>query len=359
MNSHMIKILSVLLLTILFLGSANKNIAQAQTITVVGTHHLAGLKNAPSKIQFEYAINAMSAFEPTQVCVEVMSGERIEMLNADPSRHGTLLRYFASDIVRVGNEQQRRLEIRPSDARKEAQQMGKRWDELNGKERGRLIQLQMAGFVFYSAVLNWSYLTEEEKETISTQMGKQTREILQQRLKSRSEIVTLAIPLAKKTGLHKLCYADSLEDEVAGTTRAVSLGMDEIMQSEKVQNIVAKLGAYFSESWQPESGPDALVHMLKEYNSEVYAATDRKLQWDGLHDSDNEQGATNARLMHWHARNSEINAELYRALAQGPDERVLFIVGSSHRPFNEAALRSQPWIEVKPAIDLFNEYLGQ
>jgi hypothetical protein len=359
MNFPMTKTVLIFIFSIICLICENQHTVQAQTVTIVGTAHLNQLEKAPNHMQLERAVNAMSMFDPTQVCIEVMSGERIEVLDADPSRHGTLLRYFASDIVRAGSEQQRRLEIRPSDARKEAREMVEKWDQLSGEDRGRLIQLQMAGFEFYSAVLSWSYLTKEEKEDISAKMGKQTRDILQRRLKSNFEVLTLAIPLAKKAGLHELCYADSAEDEVTGTVSAHGIGLDKILEKEEVKNKFVELNAYSNSLWQPESGPDALVRMLIEYNSEEYAATDRKLQWETLHDLDNEKGASIRRLMYWHARSSEINAELYRALGQGPDERVLFIVGAAHRPFNEAALRSQPWIKVKPATDLFNEFLEQ
>ncbi len=344
-------ITTIVFLAIVFLITAHQGVAQ--TITIVGTPHINHLQIAPNQEQLEQAIAAMSAFEPTQVCVEMMSGERIEMLNTDPSHYGRLLEGFASAIVWIGTEQQRRLEIRPAEAREEARKMVEKWDQLNGQERGRLIRLQLAGFEFASAALNWSYLTEEEQEGISAGMSKQTREAFQNILNSTNEVFTLAVPLAKKAGLHEICSANSLEDEVAGVTHTRRLGYDEISQNEEFQNRIKELRAFLNQSLQPESGPDALVKMLKEYNSEKWAATDRELQWETLHMFDNEKGATIGRLMYWHARTSEINAELYRALAQGPDERVLFIVGASHRPFNEEALRSQPWVEVKPAVELF------
>lgn len=43
-----------------------------------------------------------------------------------------------------------------------------------------------------------------------------------------------------------------------------------------------------------------------------------------------------------------------RALARGAGERVVLIIGAAHRPFTEADLRAQPWIEVQPA----NRLLG-
>ena len=56
--------------------------------------------------------------------------------------------------------------------------------------------------------------------------------------------------------------------------------------------------------------------------------------------------------MYWHARTAEISAELFRALAKGPEERVLLVAGEAHRLFTEADLRAQPWVDVQPAISL-------
>ncbi len=58
--------------------------------------------------------------------------------------------------------------------------------------------------------------------------------------------------------------------------------------------------------------------------------------------------------MYWHVRTAEISAELFRALAKGPAECVVFIVGAAHRPFTEADLRAQPWVEVTPARELLD-----
>jgi hypothetical protein len=57
-----------------------------------------------------HAVEALSAFEPTQVCVERMSGERIEVLMADPARNAMTLRPetagrpLATIIVPIGVE---------------------------------------------------------------------------------------------------------------------------------------------------------------------------------------------------------------------------------------------------------------
>ncbi len=72
----------------------------------------------------------------------------------------------------------------------------------------------------------------------------------------------------------------------------------------------------------------------------------------------NEAGAFRRRLMHWHARTAQVSSELFRALAKGPEERVMLIIGAAHRPFNEAEMRAQPWLAVEPASALLGAEQG-
>lgn len=327
----------------------------AQTITVVGTRHLTGMEQPPSAEQLAHTIEALSAFEPTQVCVERMSGERIEALVADPARHGATFqskwhgRPLASIIVPTGVALQLLLERRPADAREEASELLVRWDELDTADRIRAIGLELAGFEFHSAVLNWSWLEEAERDEARDELGSDIAEALDEALASVHEVYSLGVPVARKAGLHELCTADSQEDETAGMLAALQRGGEAVLEDPRVTARVDELLARSEEAWRPESGAGALTAMLRFFNSDEYAELDRRLQWETLREFDNEAGAFERRLMYWHARTAEISAELFRALAKGPEERVLLIIGAAHRPFTEADLRAQPWIEVEPA----------
>jgi hypothetical protein len=329
--------------------------AGAQTITVVGTPHLTGLDPSPSTEQLTHAVEALSAFEPTQVCVERMSGERIEVLMADPARNAMTLRPetagrpLATIIVPVGVEMQAMLERRPADARDEAEQFVSRWDELDTSGRIRVIGLQLAGYEFPSAVLNWSYLDKTEREEAAGTFGTAITERLEETLNSVHEVYSLGVPLARKMGLHQLCTADSQEDETRGIQAATKHGGLQIIDSPEVQERLDEHQAIMADAWRPEDGRGALVALLQYANSDEYEEMDRRVQWETLREMDNEAGAFSRRLMYWHARTAEISAELFRALAKGPDERVLFIVGAAHRPFTEADLGAQPWVEVQSA----------
>lgn len=329
--------------------------ASAQTITVVGTQHLTGIEPPPSAEQLAHTVEALAAYEPTQVCVERMSGERIEALVADPARHGSTLRpewhgrSLVSTVVPIGVELQLMLQRRPADARAEASELLARWNALDTAERIRAIGLQLAGFEFPSAVLNWSWLDEAERDEAGDMLGPDTVEALDEALESVLEVYSLGVPLARMAGLHELCTADSQEDETAGIATALEHRGAAVLEKPETRARLDKLSERLEAEWRPESGPDALTAMLRFSNSDEFAELDRRLQWETLRELDNEAGAFQRRLMYWHARTAEISAELFRALAQGPEERVMLIIGAAHRSFTEADLRAQPWIEVKPA----------
>ena len=358
-NSLLMAAASVVLvwiLTALFPGA----VAVGQTITVVGTPHLTGLDKAPTDEQLMEVVDRMAAFEPTQVCVERMGGERIQAQLADPREHGMTFQpethgWSAATkiIVPAGYEMQAKLERGPAEARREAAKLVEHWDDLDLPDRARVIGLQVAGFEFHSAVLNWSHLDATERDVASERLAALTFDGLNSILDSVHEVYSLAVPLARRVGLHVLCTADALEDETRGIRTAVAHGGQEVLEDPAVKARIDEHQAIMAAAWRPDDGAGALTALLRYTNSDEYEKMDRELQWETLRKFDNEQGAFHRRLMYWHARTAEISAELYRALAQGPEERVLYIVGAAHRPFTEAELRSQPWFEVMPSLELF------
>jgi hypothetical protein len=353
--------ISRMLLTALCLAGCGGVPVFAQTVTVVGTRHLTGLEIPPDQAQFDHAVDALLSFRPTQVCVERMSGARIQTLIADPARHGMTLnpethgRPLTSAIIPAGARMQAELEIRPADARDEARRIAASGQALAAEDRIRLIALQLAGYEFHSAVLNWSYLDETEQARARQTIPAEDAEAMSGFLASVHEVYSLGMPLARRAGLNALCTADSLEDESAGMRLALGHGGEDILDSPHVRSRFDALTQSWQEAWRPEDGPGALTAMLRRFNGPEFAEMDRRLQWETLLEFDTPDGAFRRRLMLWHARTSEISAEIYRALSEGPDERVMLIIGSAHRPFTEADLRSQPWLEVRPAL----EYLGE
>lgn len=325
--------------------------ATTQTVTVVGSPHFAALSPAVDSQHVRGAVEVLSAFEPSRVCIEAMDGALIETLLADPERYGALLRRFAGSAPAVGARQQLVWEVSPADAREMAGSLARRGSELDGDDRARLIGLQLAGYEFASAVLNWSYLQVEERVAAGTVLGDETVATLERAERSRNEIYALALPLARDRGLFELCAVDSFVDE-----QSVQLMIDDlgpIIAHEGLQARVEELNRALDTAWAPaRDGDRALLATLAYFNGPEYAELDRRSQWDVLEEFDDDSRAGRRRLMYWHARTSTIAAGLFRALAGGPDERVLLVIGGAHRPFLEALLESQPWLTVVPASTL-------
>lgn len=326
--------------------------ALAQTVMVAGTPHLAALQPAPTATQRERAVAALDRFAPTLVCIEALPGARIEALAHDPQRHGELLRMFAGDALPLGQRLQLRLSIRPGDARAQAEADAPRWAALDSAARLRLIGLQLAGYDHWSALLNWSHLGTDERTQASATLGAATVARLDELLQSPNEIVALALPLARQRGQHRLCAVDSLADEL--DAQALVPELMPLLSDPAIGRGVEAFQHEAATIWS-RGGDDALLDLLRWHNDDAYAARDRATQWDIFRDPSKGHDAGSRRLMFWHARNADIAAGLFRALAQAEGERVLLLVGAAHRPFVDAALRAQPWVDVADAGPLLGD----
>ena len=353
-------VISALISTILIVSPA-----AAQTVTIVGTQHLRGLETRPTSEQYAHTIDALSKFGPTQVCIERMDGERLQALSQDPMRNSWSLspeihsRPTGTRYIPLGMEMQTRLAVRPADARDEARDLALRWDEIELSDKIRLIALQTAGYEIYSSVLNWSYLDDDQRAFAKEGLLAPLADTLDELLDSSQEAFALGLPIARRAGLHRLCMADALENETAGMQAAFAYGAQQILDDPAIKAGLEAYDERMKSAWKPDSGPDALTKMLAFMNSEEFTEFDRENQWELLRRFDNEAGAFHRRLMHWNARTAQISAELFEALAESPNERVMLIIGSAHRPFNEAELRSHPWIAVEPASKLLRPTLKE
>lgn len=325
-------------------GLLSASTATAATVAVVGVPHLASLDPAPTLAQRQAVVNLLASFEPTIVCIEAMPGERIEQFLEKPDQHGKLLRHFGLTAVMIGPEQQVRLGLSRQDARAAASELERQGSSLDTDQRLRLIGLQLAAFEPWSALLNWTYLDESGQAMAASVLGDSAVERLQQLAKSSNEVVTLAIPLARRTGLRRVCAVDSFVDEATVQTLAGELMP--IIRDAGVQAGIKAFEKEQSANWSPE-GDGGLVQLLAWMNSDQWAQRDRTTQWDifdsGIHD------AASSRLMLWHARNSEIITWLFRAIAEVDGERPILIIGGAHRPFIEQALEAHRWVDVVPA----------
>jgi len=318
----------------------------AGEVMVVGTPHLATLRPEPGPERLREVVERLASWAPTVVCIEAIPGDRVRQLAGDPAAWGELLSTFAVDAIRLAPEQQARLSVDGATALRLARELEARPGSLTDAERVRLVGLQLAGHEPWSALLGWTVLTDEERAAAAKSLGRAAVERLGALASSRNEIVSLAVPLAARLGHRRLCMADVFVDEVAVQTLEEDLVP--LFRDPGVAKGLEAFEAAKAARWKPEE-KDGLVRLVAWMSASDYAEADRRTQWDLFARAGVPNRAGERRLALWHARNAEIAAHVYRA-ASGPDgARTLLLIGAAHRPFLEAALRAQPWIDVVPA----------
>jgi hypothetical protein len=316
------------------------------SVMVLGSGHLASLKPAPTAAQAERVTASLATYAPTAVCIEAMDGAGIEAALHDVAGNASRLSRFAQKQVQLGIPQQLALGVSPADARAQASTLLVRWGQLSAGERARLVQLQLAGYEMWSAVLNWSQLGDGERSEAVKVLDADTVANLDKLRDSPNETAVIAVALAKRSGLHRIYAVDTFEDEV--TTMALVPELTAFFARPELKASIGRLKQALEAHWQPAAGEGALLDTLHWFNSTDYAKLDRASEWEVFEDpSAGPAGAQ--RLLLWNARNAELVARLDRVLARVDGKRTFLVIGASHRAFLERALGAQPWLDVVPA----------
>ncbi|WP_266170538.1 DUF5694 domain-containing protein [Dyella subtropica] len=316
------------------------------SVMVLGSAHLASLKPAPTAAQAERVIASLATYAPTAVCIEAMDGAGIETALHDVAGNASRLSTFAEKQVQLGMPQQLALGVSPADARSQAITLLAHWGQLSTGERVRLVQLQLAGYEMWSAVLNWSELGEGERAEAIKALDAETVASLDKLRDSPKEPAAIAVALAKRSGLHRIYAVDTFEDEV--TMMALVPELTVFFERPELKASIERLKQAFDAHWQPTTGEGALLDTLHWFNGSDYAKLDRASEWD-VFEKPSAGTAGARRLLLWNARNAELVARLDRVLASVDGERTFLVIGASHRAFLERALGAQPWLEVVPS----------
>lgn len=324
--------------------------AVAAEVMVVGIPHLGALDPAPRRMQLDAAVARLGTFAPTLVCVEAMPGERVADFLHAPARHGELLRTFALDAVRLAGEQQARQSLDAAQALDQARVLERQPGALDDDARLRLIALQLAGHEPWSAALNWTLLPEAAQAAADKVLGAVAPVRLRALAASGNEIATLAIPLARQRGHRRLCMVDPFADELE--VAPLASGLMPLIDTPAVRAGLDRFQRVQTSQWRADDA-DGLVGLLAWANGKAFADADRAAQWALFATPGPAHDAGKRRLALWHARNAQIGAHLFRAIASPDGGRTLLIIGASHRPFIESLLASQPWTTVHPAAPLF------
>jgi hypothetical protein len=343
------------------LGIELSDISRTQ-ILVLRTFHLRQLGDQFSPVMLDSLIAHLAKFKPDVIAVEAITPNLIYELKRKQeisSLAKEVLQTFASEQLKLGKMAQDILNI----SQVEAQQDYKRtfrmfvkdgFYRISSKQRARLILLMLAMYDPNSALLQWEYYKEDEKQTQSY-IPKNIAEILEEKLKRVNEIPALAVRLALELGLQRLYPVDDFEDLDAVEEYLPQLkkemAVNPLFKKTKKSEVYLEAEQRLAESITTND----LLSYYRFLNSAKYIVSDVQTQWGKLLQVKSSSGAARKRLGLWETRNLKITSHIRTVNAMHPGARILVIYGAAHKPFLEEYLSSLIDVKLKEFEDILCE----
>lgn len=325
-------------------------------VLVLGTPHLAGERSRLTPGHLEPLLTRLAAFAPTRIAIEALQGDEIALLaerEAYDSAAAQVLETFARSALVVGRTMQWALGLDRVQAEREAvARSATLTADVPAAARLEVAALLLAAYDFNSAALQWSYLPADVRAHDTT-LPADVRALLDRRLGSANEIVTVAMPLARRLGLQMLDPIDSQYDGIR--TLALPSGVLDGIFGDPAR------AALFDSAWAGRAAgirdvafaDGDLLPMYRYANSDAAQVGDQS-QWHWLFEP--QQAGTGGRFRYamWELRNLRQSTRIVEVAASRATgaERVFVLVGASHKTALERALRTQLTVRVVPTDDV-------
>jgi hypothetical protein len=253
--------------------------------------------------------------------------------------------YLAKNRFKYALELQSDLNLSLTQSEKKAKKLANK-EALTDKNRIELMEYLIASADIYSASLQYSYL----KDTLLLSNSRLSAEIISTIIlynDSYNEISSLALPLCKKQKIQRFEYIDNLQDEALLGKHFPSFEQD-FTDHQNLFVDVLNAEVFKKVNRLTVSGIEGknLLELFIYMNSKEYMEQDFKAQHEIWLNSNFESGTDRARYSLWEMRNLQITANIMKACAFHPGERIIVIIGASHKGFVEKYLSQSADIEL-------------
>ncbi|MHB1191857.1 MAG: DUF5694 domain-containing protein [Longimicrobiales bacterium] len=317
--------------------------AFASQVLVLGTPHLSGFRDRLGPHHLAPLLDRLASFAPTKIAVESLTPDEVALLverAPSDSAAAQVLDMFAGRTAALGASAQRLLEVDRLEAARRAEAiLEDRPSAMAPPARVELVVLLLAAYEYDSATLQWSYLGTGDRAS-AERIPTEIQEALDAWLASANEIVTVALPLARRLGLQRLHPMDSqldgvrtlshppdaLRDLFADPARGALMDHDARARGDSIADAALAAGD--------------LLPLYGHMNSFEYQRGDAA-QWKWLFQEGTAGRLHRFRYAMWEARNLRQAMHILDVAASADPQRVLVIVGASHKAPVERILATQ------------------
>jgi hypothetical protein len=190
----------------------------------------------------------------------------------------------------------------------------------------------------YSALLQWSYLPENERLTCD-KLDKKILDFFSENSHDANENVSIGIALARKLN-HQRVYAVNdhrdKEDFIKVADRFSELFAENAyLKTQPWKPLLDEMTSRQNEAYEARD----LLPFYLWMNSEEYMKKDLNSQWQIMFEAKLPDRLAQTRIAFWDVRNFGIAANIRRALALNPGKKILVIIGATHKIFLDALFR--------------------
>ncbi len=329
-------------------------------VLVLGTLHLAAEGGRLEPGHLASLLDLLERFEPTRIAVEALTADEVALLaelEAEDPAAAQVLDMFGRRTLDAGRTMRRVLDVDRVTADRQARTiLQDRGPSLTDATRLELVGWLLAANELHSAVLQWSYLSPETRDGDRT-LPDEIRTLLDSRLESANEVVTVASALARRLGLQRLYSIDSQYDGVR-TLSAPREAREALFSDPGREELFDWVGAARVDSLREEAfAAGDLLPIYRFMNGPEYPSWDLT-QWNWLFEGRHPQGLDRFRYAMWEVRNLRQATHIVDVAASGRPERVLAVVGASHKAYLDRLLGAHLSVRTVQLADLEGEGTG-
>lgn len=297
-------------------------------VLVLGTPHLSGWPETVPQQVLGPLLDRLAAWKPDAIAIEAVSGVQCDYLRRHPARYAETVESYCSDTAAAAAASG--LNVPAATA--EAERLLADWPaDPTPAQRRRLAAVFLAGGEQASALVQWLRLPERERRA-----GEGLDAALVARLEKlrtgRNENYRIAAPLAARLG-HERVYA--VDDHTSDFTitdeeafgAAIKRVWDNSVAAQRRELETALLKSI-------EGGGDILA-VYRRYNEPEQALRAYRGDFGAALGDTSPQRFGRQYVGAWETRNLRMVANIREVIAANPGQRVLAIVGASHKGYYE------------------------
>jgi hypothetical protein len=315
--------------------------SEASQLLILGTPHLRSYKEDFDHGVLEGLLKALENYHPDLIAIESASPLFVrDMFNAGDLNIEILKDIGGFRASEFGKSVRESLDVDWFGAKERVKELlGKVETASLDSEiielRKKLILNYLAMNDMYSALLQWSYLPEDQR-TDFDRMDKEILDYFAEHANSPNENVSIGIALAKKLN-HQRIYAINdhrdKEDFVEVADRLSKMfAENEYLKKQPWKPLLDEMSGRQEKAY----GAGNLLPFYLWMNSDEYAHKDLNSQWQILFEANLPDKMAQIRLAFWDVRNFGIASNIRRAMAMHPGNKMLVIIGASHKIFIDA-----------------------